>query len=101
MLTKRKAEQIVASLSQAKSVPVSDHFRKRLSQLGYSIQDAYRVLRTGSVERPPRWDEDNQNYEVRIRGRSYDNRDTRVVLGMTAAGTAVFATMVEVGRRKR
>jgi len=101
LLSKRKAEQIVASLSQTKSVAVSDHFKKRLFQLGYSIQDAYRVLRTGHVERPQRWNDDYQNYEVRVRGRAYDNRDTRVVLGVTAAGTAVFATIVEVGRRKR
>lgn len=101
MLTKAQAGRVAALLAQKRSIPGSDHFLKRLVELDYSIQDAYRVLRTGKVERRPRWDEDYGNYEVRVRGRSFDDRDTRVVLGVTEAGTAVFVTIVEIARRKR
>jgi hypothetical protein len=101
MLTKARAVEIVRDAGARKTIARSDHFRRALRRHGFSILDADRVVRTGTIEREPRWNDEHRNYEVRVRGRSYDDRDVRVVLGVTEPGSVVCVTIVHITRGKR
>jgi hypothetical protein len=101
MLTKARALQIIREAEREGRVVRRPHFNLRLRQRRYSVLDASLVIRTGRIEREPRWSEKDGNYEVRLRGRCYDGRDTRVVLGVTESGLVAAVSIVTPRKRQR
>jgi hypothetical protein len=55
-------------------------------------------MRAKEIERDPEWDEQNRNFEVRLRGTSRDGRITRLVLALRFYGENKYVTIVDLGR---
>ncbi len=78
------------------------HFTDRLIEQDYIMSDARKLLRERNIEREPEHSDEDDSYEVRLRGRSSDGRDTRLVLGLRERGNNVYVTIIDiehVGRR--
>jgi len=80
---KDEAQKLIQACIEEDRFFQTAEFRQRLRQRHYTIQDVYRVLRTGKIDKAVSWREDHGNFEVRVRGRASDGRRTRVVLGLS------------------
>ena len=102
-MTRQEAIEIIDHiLADRASLITTGHFRDRLIEQDYIISDARKILRERNIEREPERNEERDNYEVRMRGRSSDGRDTRLVLGLKERGNNVYVTITDikhVGRR--
>jgi hypothetical protein len=74
----------------------TDHFNLRLEERGYSMLDVRRVLQGGGIEEDPEPILKHRNHTVLVRGRSWDERDTRIVLGLRATGPNYYISIVDI-----
>src|SRR6266545_6301592 len=100
-MTRREADRIIARIrTDGIQLRQSEHARQQLGARRYSPHDVRAILQFHEMETAPEWNEDHQNFEVRLVGKSLEGRPTRLVLGLRESGPSVLVTIMLV-RDKR
>jgi hypothetical protein len=60
------------------------------------MKDADKILRWHTMEGIPSYDLGHDNHVVRLRGASYDGRDTRLVVGLRWVGRNNLITIIDI-----
>jgi uncharacterized protein DUF4258 len=79
----------------------SKHLYEKLEERGYTLQDVWKLLKKHVIEGEPTLNKKQGNFEVRLRGKCLDGRDTRLILGIRSYGPSVVVTIVDVKGRRR
>lgn len=77
------------------------HLHERLERRQYTMQDVWKLLRTGGLDGSPRASRKHGNYKVRLIGRCLDGRETRLVLGLWRTGPCTVISIVDVRGKGR
>lgn len=102
-MTKADAERILALiLNGDKHLERSQHIWQRVESRGYTIQDAYSILRHHEkIAGEPEWNPDLRNHAVRLEGVTLGGIPTRVVLGLREVGPCSLVTICRLPKRKK
>jgi len=101
-MKKTEAEAIVRLLwRDERPLERTKHFWEKAEKEGYTIQDVRKILRSHSLEDDPEEDSACGNFVVRLRGKSLDGRDTRLVLGLRHYGPCSVISIIDVKHTRK
>jgi hypothetical protein len=63
------------------------HFKERMAQRQFDLNDVGHVARTGRIHNPPEWDMAHGEWTWRIEGQAVDGRTAYVVFGILGEKT--------------
>ena len=97
VVTREEAAFVIRRIL-ARQAPLeqTSHFWDQRVRRGYRYADAIKILRWHTMEGIPSYDFDHDNHVVRLRGTSYDGRDTRLVLGMRWIRRNNLITIIDI-----
>jgi len=102
-LTREDAERILRLiLNGEKALERSIHIWQRAESRGYTIQDAYHILRHHrQMTDVPGFSAPHGTHAVRLEGVTLSGVPTRVVLGLREVGPCTLVTICRIPRRKK
>ena len=74
------------------------HFKERLTEGRFDVNDLKTLARTGAVLNPPEWDVKHGEWVWRIEGRAQDGRTAYVVFGVLGPHQVKAITIETPGR---
>ena len=101
LLTATEAVNLLRQCLESGRIVLTRHFREELQADGLSLQEAYYVLRTGTVFDPPEPDIKTGEWKYRVEGAEPDGKWLVIIFCFKEVDTVFLITVWSVEQARR